>query len=379
MAGVPSIGAPEWLDGFGEWSWPGLKPAVELTPASWVPALPLRVEAPAIPVGLRVARPRPRPLPRALRLARLVVLLAVAAATFALSSHLLAPAAVGPAATVGPLRFAQTLTSPIAASQVARSAAAATVGLPAPPLPRPVTVSVDAAGGTIASISFDSAALGHADRFLVYLPPGYAASPGRRYPVLYLLHGYEQPASSFLTLGLAPTLDSLISSHTIAPMIAVMPQGANSPEGWLDIGRARFYDYIGEVQRLTDRVLRTVPDRAARGIAGYSMGGFGAMNVALRQLGSYSLVESWEGEFANLSGVLRADRPLLRRLPLRAFVWGGAQDTVVDTAADAPWAAALRAAGAQAQSAVYPGPHAFAPIERHLRAMLIFAGRSLRA
>ena len=109
------------------------------------------------------------------------------------------------------------------------------------------------------------------------------------------------------------------------------------------------------------------------------MGGFGAMNVALRQLRSYSLVESWEGDFANLSGELRADRPLLRRLPLRAFVWGGAQDSVVDTAADAPWAAALRAAGAQAQSAVYPGAHAFAPIERHLRAMLTFAGRSLRA
>jgi S-formylglutathione hydrolase FrmB len=377
MTHVAGRSAPTWLDGFGEWSWPGLKPAVELTPASWVPALPLRLEAPAVPVRLRVERPRP--LPRPLRLARLVMLLAVAGATFALSSHLLAPAAVGPAATVGPSRFDETLTSPIAGSRVASSAAVATEGLPAPPLPRPVTVSVDATGSTIASISFDSAALGHADRFLVYLPPGYAASSARRYPVLYLLHGYEQPASSFLTLGLQPTLDRLISSHTIAPMIAVMLQGANSPEGWLDIGRARFYDYVGEVQRLSDRVLRTVPDRAARGIAGYSMGGFGAMNVALRQLRRYSLVESWEGDFANLSGELRADRPLLRRLPLRAFVWGGAQDSVVDTAADAPWAAALRAAGARAQSAVYPGAHAFAPIERHLRAMLIFAGRSLRA
>ena len=144
MAYVPSIGAPEWLDGFGEWSWPGLKPAVELTPASWVPALPLRLEAPAVPIRLRVQRPRS--LPRPLRLARLVMLLAVAGATFALSSHLLAPAAVGPAATVGPSRFDETLTSPIAGSRVASSAAVATEGLPAPPLPRPVTVSVDRGG-----------------------------------------------------------------------------------------------------------------------------------------------------------------------------------------------------------------------------------------
>ena len=76
---------------------------------------------------------------------------------------------------------------------------------------------------------------------------------------------------------------------------------------------------------------------------------------------------------------LAADRPLLRRLPLRAFVWGGAQDTVVDTAADAPWAAAMRAAGAQAASAVYPGAHAFAPIEAHLPQMLTFAARALRS
>jgi hypothetical protein len=37
----------------------------------------------------------------------------------------------------------------------------------------------------------------------------------------------------------------------------------------------------------------------------------------------------------------------------------------------------MRAAGAQAQSAVYPGAHAFAPIERHLAQMLSFAGRQL--
>jgi dienelactone hydrolase len=64
-------------------------------------------------------------------------------------------------------------------------------------------------------------------------------------------------------------------------------------------------------------------------------------------------------------------------MPLHAFVYGGAQDTVVGSAGDAPWAAAMRAAGADAQSAVYPGGHTFTPLEQHLRQMLSFAGRAL--
>ena len=59
--------------------------------------------------------------------------------------------------------------------------------------------------------------------------------------------------------------------------------------------------------------------------------------------------------------------------------WHAFIRTVVDSALDGPWAAAMRSAGAQAQSAVYPGAHAFAPIESHLRAMLSFAGRALRS
>ena len=158
-----------------------------------------------------------------------------------------------------------------------------------------------------------------------------------------------------------------------------MLEGAGAPADWRNVKGAGYYSYVGEVQQLADRALRTIPTRSARGIAGYSMGGYGAMNVALTQLRRYSLVESWEGDFANLGSELSADRRLLKQLPLHAFVWGGAQDTVVDSALNAPWAAAMRAAGADASSAVYPGAHAFAPIERHLQAMLSFAGRALRS
>ena len=102
-------------------------------------------------------------------------------------------------------------------------------------------------------------------------------------------------------------------------------------------------------------------------------------NVALSQLRTYSVVESWEGFFNNLSGELAADRPLLGLLPLHAFVYGGRSDTIADGAQNAPWAAALRAAGADAHSALYPGGHTFIALEQHLQQMLTFAGRALRS
>ena len=385
MVSMSAISAPTWLEGFGEWAWPGLKPvAVEVGPAPWVPALPRRIEPPAI----RLPRERPRTLPRPLRLARLAVLVAVAGVTVALGTGFARPshASVLATRTSAPARIAfASITHPFG---VPATRATRVVERPVPPpvpLPRPVTISSDSAGSAIASITYTSNALGWRDRYLVYLPPGYRASPTRRYPVLYLLHGDNQPASSFLRLGLQPTLDRLIRSHAIAPMIAVMLQAAGQTNNWRNTfgaaGRTgpQYNAYIGEVQRLTDRVLRTIPDRASRGIAGYSMGGFGAMNVALSQLRSYSVVESWEGFFNNLSGQLAADRPLLARMPLHAFVYGGTSDRVAGTSQNAPWAAALRSDGADAHSALYPGGHTFTPLVQHLRQMLSFAGRALQS
>jgi len=339
--------------------------------------LPVRVESPALP------RARRQTLPRPLRLARLALLVAVAATTFAVSSGLAGHGGEAVAAPAPIGRLVPALTSPFAspaallADRVDHGAPALGVLAP-PPLPTPVTIATDRAGSSIARITYPSAALGWRDSFLVYLPPGYRSSTSR-YPVLYLLHGDRQGASSFLHLGLAQTLDRLIAAHTIRPLIAVMLQAGGLPNNWRDAGDRRYNAYVGEVTRMTDRVLRTIPDRAARGIAGYSMGGFGAMNVALTNLHEYSVVESWEGYFDNLSARLVADRPLLARMPLRAFVYGGSQDTVASPSENAPWAAALRSAGAQAESAVYPGGHAFAPLRQHLAAALTFAGRALRS
>jgi S-formylglutathione hydrolase FrmB len=347
-----------WLDGLGDWSWPGgPHPAVEAAPATWVPRLPL----PAAPAPLVPARRRA--LPRRLRLARLVALLAIAAGAFGAGTLVWQHPSAAASRSVPRAALAAPGLDPFATAPPARIA----------------EVSRDRAGSEIASVSYRSAALGWRDTHLVYLPPGYRRNGARRYPVLYLLHGDKQGAASFLRLGLQPTLDRLIDDHTIRPLIAVMLEADGLPDNWRNTPQARYNNYVGEVQRLTDRTLRTIPARASRAIAGYSMGGFGAMNVALGQLRTYSVVESWEGFFNNLSGELAADRPLLARVPLHAFVYGGLNDTIASPAEDRPWAAAMRAAGADAQAALYPGGHTFAPLEAHLAQMLTFAGRALRS
>jgi S-formylglutathione hydrolase FrmB len=257
--------------------------------------------------------------------------------------------------------------------------AATVVGPPdlPPPLPTLELKKSDAAGSSIGSASFTSSTLGGRGSFLVYLPPGYARATVR-YPVLYLLHGQNGHATAFLEIGVQESLDRLIAGGAIPPLIVVMIQDRSGLESWQDVGRRHSATYVTEVQDLIDRMLRTVPTRAGRAIAGSSMGGFGAMNVALTNPLRYAVVESWLGYFNNLEGALRADRPIISRLGLHAFLYGAAADAAADPAEDPAFAAELRAAGAQAESAIYPGGHSLEQVRAHLDAGLLFAGRSLR-
>src|SRR5262249_29313583 len=212
--------------------------------------------------------------------------------------------------------------------------------------------------------------------FIVYEPPGYASST-LRYPVIYLLHGRDGHANAFLEVGVQQSLDRLIGSDAIAPMIAVMIQDRGGPNNWRDVGMFRSETYVVEVQELIDRMLRTVPTRAGRAIAGSSMGGFGAMHVALANPYRFAVVESWLGFFDSLGGELRADRPVLKRLGLHALLYGAQADPVAVPQEDPTFAAKLRAAGAQAQGIIYPGGHSLEKVADHLDTGLLFAGRSL--
>jgi enterochelin esterase-like enzyme len=350
-----------WMDTLGEWSWPGrAAEAVESLPLppSWVPALPPRLEPAAVAVGAsRPSLSRPtRPSPW------LVVATGLLSAIVALAALI---ALRGPA-SLERLLGLRSAAQPTVVAPAIRTAA------PAAPLPTLVAGSPDAAGSSVDTATYDSTALGATGTFHVYIPPGFASTL-QRYPVLYLLHGNDQSATAFLQIGLQEQLDRLIARRAIPPMIAVMIQGGPGANNW----RNRYERYVLEVQQLIDRMLPTVATRGERAIAGDSMGGYGAMNIALGHPQRFATVESWLGFFDGLDGELRAARPTIERQGLRAYIYGGASDTIADPSENAPFAARLRAAGASAHGAVYAGGHTMETLQAHLGHMLLYAGRAL--
>jgi enterochelin esterase-like enzyme len=356
--------AQVWFESPGDWSWPGrAAEAVEALPQlpSWVPALPPRLEPIAASAASRpgsVAQPRFNP--RAVLIAVLLSALVAVCALLAIASPPSIDRLLG-----------------MHSSAPALDTAAPRVVAQAPlPLPTLVRTSRDAAGSSIDTATYSSPALAGTGSFHVYLPPGYG-STSAHYPVLYLLHGNEQPATAFLQLGLQGELDRLIAAHEVPPMIAVMIQGGKGANNWRDEGSHRYESYVLEVQQLIDRMLPTDADRASRAIAGDSMGGYGAMNVALGHPRRFSVVESWLGFFNGLEDELRAARPVIASEGLHAYLYGGASDYIADPSENAPFAAQLRTAGASAHSAVYVGGHTMETLEAHLHHMLLYVGRSL--
>jgi enterochelin esterase-like enzyme len=351
--------AHTWLEGAGDWAWPGQGgAAAELLPPAWVPTFPRRVES---AVAEPLIRGRRGGAGRRLLIGVLLLCLAAVSTALALNGRL---------GVERLLRIrAETRPAP------ALSAAAAA---PTQPLPTLTVKSQDAGGSSIDTASYTSAALRGPGSFIAYLPPGFAGTT-RHYPVLYLLDGNDQPASAFLEIGLQGELDTLIARHTIPPLIAVMIQGGPGANNWRNVGGLHYESYVLEAQELVDRMLPTVADRAGRAIAGDSMGGYGSMNVALSHPERFSTVESWLGFFNGLEGRLRADRPYLATHSMHAFVYGGESDDIANPGEDAPFAAALRAAGADAKGAVYPGGHSLETVHAHLASQLVFAGRALAA
>jgi enterochelin esterase-like enzyme len=145
-----------------------------------------------------------------------------------------------------------------------------------------------AAEGAITTVSFRSATLGEDISYNVYLPAGYEAS-AVRYPVLYLLHGRGDSMSAWVRMK--GTLDELIATGAIPPVIAVMPDApwSNRASYYVDSaytkpptpGRPVETAFIDDLIPHVDSTYRTVAERGGRAVAGYSMGGYGAIRYSL--------------------------------------------------------------------------------------------------
>jgi putative tributyrin esterase len=152
-------------------------------------------------------------------------------------------------------------------------------------------------------VPFFSSALYARKTCLVYVPAGYETSRDRHYPVIYLLHGMYNYETDWTLRGDAhKLLDRLIEEGSLRPSIVVMPNDGGYGHGtfytdWYD-GTGNFEQYIiHDLVPFIDSELRTVAERSSRVIAGYSMGGFGAVSLALRNPDLF-------GAAASLSGAL---------------------------------------------------------------------------
>jgi enterochelin esterase-like enzyme len=256
------------------------------------------------------------------------------------------------------------------------------------------------AAGRITESFFYSPALRARRSFLAYLPAGYAgaASRGRRFPVLYLLHAPPgRPASFFSAGALAVDADVLAHAHRIRPLLIVVPNGKSGSFGndteWANARAGRYEDFVLDVVRAVDRRYATLRDRRHRVIGGLSAGGYGAVNIGLHHLHEFGGIQSWSGYFLNsaryspvFAGASAATiaynsptklvpklAPEIRRLGLRAFLYSGLRDHEPGRRQLAGFAALLRRAGARTGSALYPGGHDWGLWRSQARRMLQLA------
>jgi len=112
----------------------------------------------------------------------------------------------------------------------------------------------------------------------VYLPASYASSPGKRYPVVYLLHGFGGTESEWTRVGppIKPAMDTLVRAGVVKEMIIVMPNGKNALDGSFytnSTTTGNWDDFISkELVSYIDKKYRTLA-RAGESRAGRSFHG----------------------------------------------------------------------------------------------------------
>ena len=163
-----------------------------------------------------------------------------------------------------------------------------------------------------------SQALGIAKQYVVYLPPSYFRDSTRRFPVVFYLHGLHGDEWNWSRLGRLPAVADSLAAAGRGEVIVVMPDG---DDGWWttwnslgdyrrcvsDRARAEpaasycvpwphYDDYLArDLVAHVDARWRTIPDRRHRGIAGLSMGGLGAISLALAYADVFSAAASHSG------------------------------------------------------------------------------------
>ena len=150
---------------------------------------------------------------------------------------------------------------------------------------------------------------------LVYLPPGYAEDDSRRYPVVYLLHGFQGSHKQWMAGGeewnIRDAMDRLIAAGKVREMMLVMPDARNKYDGSFYTNSpttGNWEDFIaGDLVAFVDKKYRTNAGASSRGIAGHSMGGYGAIRLAMKHPETFGAVYGLSAACLGWGGDLSTD------------------------------------------------------------------------
>ena len=141
-------------------------------------------------------------------------------------------------------------------------------------------------GGVVEFKSLESKCLGTTVPYSIFLPPSFAKDPSRTYPVIYFLHGLNNDQTSWTVDrygNLERRVEEMILDGRVPEFIMIHPRGDNSFYCNYADGSKRYEDFITqELISFVETDYRAKKGRENRAIGGTSMGGYGALKIAMK-------------------------------------------------------------------------------------------------
>ncbi len=187
----------------------------------------------------------------------------------------------------------------------------------------------DVPHGKVQQILFPSKSTNTSRRAFVYTPPDYDKDQAKRYPVLYLQHGWGEDETAWSNQGHANLImDNLIADGKIKPFLIVMTYGMTNE---VRIGGLRDFKIepfqtvlVNELIPYVDANFRTLSDQLHRAMAGLSMGGMETKTITLANLDKFSHIGLFSGGTFSLDDVKKT--PGFKEKVKLAFVSFGSRE-----------------------------------------------------
>lgn len=183
--------------------------------------------------------------------------------------------------------------------------------------------------GRVQQILFPSKSTNTSRRAFVYTPPEYEKDLSKRYPVLYLQHGWGEDETGWSNQGLVHLImDNLLAEGKIKPFLIVMTYGMTNE---IQFGGLRNFDIrpfqtvlVDELIPYIDANFRTLSDQPHRAMAGLSMGGMETKTITLNNLDTFSHIGLFSGGTISASEI--SDMEAFKQKVRLVFVTCGSRE-----------------------------------------------------